>query len=76
MDDVAEADLRKARALLGDREPTPLFRAVSGAGVSAVRRAAHELGCDLLVVPRRRFPRRTKRLHRTAAAETVDVQSS
>jgi nucleotide-binding universal stress UspA family protein len=73
MDDVAEADLTEAGALLGDREPTPRFRAVSGSGVSAVRRAAVELGCDLLVVPRRRF--RRPRLHRTAAAGLLDVHA-
>ena len=76
MDEVAQADLAKARVLLGGREPAPRFRAVSGSGVSAVRRAALELGCDLLVVPRRRFSRRPKRLPPPAAAEILDVQAS
>jgi nucleotide-binding universal stress UspA family protein len=73
MDEVAQADLSKARALLGRREPAPRFLAVSGSGVSAVQRAARRLGCDLLVVPRRRFLRGPKR---SAKAEILDLQAS
>jgi nucleotide-binding universal stress UspA family protein len=76
MDEVARADLAKARALLGGREPEPRFHAVSGRGVSAVRQAALELGCHLLVVPGRRFWRRPKPLRPTAAAEMRDVEAS
>jgi nucleotide-binding universal stress UspA family protein len=63
MDEVAEADLAKARAILGAREPEPRCRAVSGSGASEVRREAARLRCDLLVLPdRRRFRRAVRRL--------------
>jgi nucleotide-binding universal stress UspA family protein len=62
MDDVAEADLAKARAILGTREPEPRYRAVSGSGASEIRREAGRLGCDLLVTPHRsRFRKRPAR---------------
>ena len=53
LDAAAEADLANARALLGEREPEPRYRAVSGSVVAGVRREVARLGCDLLVLPRR-----------------------
>jgi nucleotide-binding universal stress UspA family protein len=76
MDEVAEADLAKARALLGAREPEPRYRAVSGSGASAVRREADRLACDLVVVPDRgRFRRAVRRLPtpRSAPPRSADT---
>jgi nucleotide-binding universal stress UspA family protein len=73
LDAAAEADLAHARALLGEREPEPRYRAVSGSVVSGVRSEVARLGCDLLVLPNRgRFRNgQARRLRRTLAAHVL-----
>ncbi len=73
LDEVAEADLARAESLVGPREPEPRYRAVSGSGVTGVRREVARLGCDVLVLPNRgRFRnRQARRLRRTLVADVL-----
>lgn len=82
LNDLAKKELATARAILGDRHPATRFSVVSGNDTGALRRAVAELGCDLVVLPRRdRFRRRgarrrLTRLRRTLAVDVLEVRAT
>ena len=78
LDEVALGELASARAVLGERDLPPRFDILPGAGSSGVRRAASQLGCDLVLVPVRGLLGRltVRRLRRRVPAEVLGVRAA
>jgi len=78
MDDMAERQLATARVILDREESRARYRIVSGAGVRGVRRAADELGCDVVLLAGRgpRHRRLARRVRRAAGPSVVEVRAA
>lgn len=78
MQDLADADLATARAILGERDPAPRLSTVSGNGTAAIRQAVDERGCDLVLMPAHGLLRRLRgrQLRRAVGADLLLVRAA
>lgn len=78
LDEVALEEVAAAREMLGDREPSPGFEIVPSEGDEALAAVVERLGCDLVLVPKRRWGggRVVRRLRGATHAEVHAVAAA
>jgi len=75
LDEIALEEVAIARDILGDREPPPRFTIVPDRGTGTVRELVAQLGCDLVVVPARRWAGR-RSIRRLRGSLDVEVHAA
>jgi nucleotide-binding universal stress UspA family protein len=75
LDEIALEEVALARSLIGDRDPPARFEIVPGHGKRAVAELVERLGCDLVLVPARRWVGGRRSLRRLRGALGVDVRA-
>lgn len=74
LDQIALEEVALARSILGDRDPLPRFEVVPSAGDGTVREIVAMVGCDLVLVPTRRWGAGRRSIRRLRSSLNVDVQ--